>query len=1422
MLQENPFQNQSSAQLASVLNQAPVAVIVSSAENRELLYANDVACRLFAQKEYRPGMTCYEAAGYEKPCPFCQCDRLSRTEFLVRNHFDNIRYRIYQLKGKLIDWDGKPACIEYIMDVTDTQVKEEQIRVQSEEMERTFRSLPCGLCVYQYADGVISPVFHNPVFYEIMGYSDEQILMVDKKTEFLGVHPEDVASLKQKIAEAIVSNGTVDYDYRVWNARKQKYGCIHLQGSVKPQEDGSKLLYGVYSDVSEQRRLEHALEEARMELDHLINSIPGGIASYQVENGKVTPTFVSDGLLALSGYTREEYLELVRDDTIHIVYEVDQARVLSAANAAMESGQLLDISYRTRHKDGHLVWIHVNGRRIGPKAETMRFYAVFTGMSAEAQLFQKIANETADKIYVIDKESYELLYANESNEFLCQETDCVGQKCYKVLFNREEPCEFCTLKTHEPDGIPHDMGYYGDGHFYNTRFRETLWNGIPAYVKYVQDVTEEVRTQKEKEHLEQYFQTMVRKLPGGVVVVRFEKDGRKVPEYFSDGYAALSGMTMEELWENYGEDGMTGVHPDDVDQLNAELAEFVASGEEQREFIYRMKRKNASYLWVKNTVSMIQREDGEFILYASYHDMTREREEQEQIRQQYKELLIQHYRTPGPNALIVGHCNVSQSRIVEISDYTGSDLLKSFGTERDAFFTGISSLVVEEEERREFLNLFLNEPTLRAFHAGNTEIELDCFVKLPKEVSGRYVKFRVVLVETPDTGDITGILTVYDITEQTISDKNLHQLSTSSYDMISDVDLVKSTSTLVSGESAPGIEPGSTGRYVDRLNRMIRELVVPKDKELVAKMMEPAYMMERLKRDGDYSFSFSVLGGDGEILTKKLSVLATDLRLGRVCLARADITDSVREQQGLLSAVAYTFELLAIIRVNSRWLTLYTRQTVQQALPPEQCEHDIWYENIKKKYVPDGGEETLKRCFGLNNMLERLEKEPEGFDFVLPYQGDDGLRYKQVNVVWGDRDRKTICIVRQDVTEMLAAERQSQEALEKALALAEEANRAKSDFLSSMSHDIRTPMNAIMGMTALAEAHLEDRGKVENCLEKISLSSRHLLSLINDILDMSKIERSKITLNHVRIYLPELMEQLSAMMGQQANAAGLEFKMETGEIVHPCFYGDSLRVNQILINILSNAIKFTPEGGCVDFLAEEIPSVIQAEGVRYRFTIRDTGIGMSEEFLAHLFEPFTRNANVAGIEGTGLGLSITKGLVELMHGELTVESREQGGSSFYVELEFEAAEEEAGIDFEKQTKISVRTRESGIAGRHFLVAEDNDINAEILSEVLQLYGAKSVVKRNGLLTVQEFQHAVPGTYDAILMDIQMPEMNGYEAARAIRGLERETQQRIPIIAMTANAFTEDIQAAMEAGMDAHIAKPIDMQVLIETLDKLLV
>ena len=548
-----------------------------------------------------------------------------------------------------------------------------------------------------------------------------------------------------------------------------------------------------------------------------------------------------------------------------------------------------------------------------------------------------------------------------------------------------------------------------------------------------------------------------------------------------------------------------------------------------------------------------------------------------------------------------------------------------------------------------------------------------------------------------------------------------------------------------------------------------------------------------------------------------MTVFDIDLRIGRVGLSRTDVTETIREQQSLLNMLAYTFELAAFIDISTKRMTMHTRQTVLEDLPAfvtDDYETRIW--NGLSAYVTDGQElERIRHLFALNTMLEQLKKHPLGYDFVCAYQAKDGLRYKKINVLWGDRVCQRICIVRADVTEMLKDERKNKMDLENALSLAKQANQAKSDFLSAMSHDIRTPMNAIMGLTVLAASRPDDSAYVTECLRKISLSSKHLLNLINDVLDMSKIEQAKIILNRERISLHGLVEQASTMVKHQAIEKRQSFKINVGEIVHDNFYGDTLRLNQILINILSNAVKFTPEGGSVEFRVKELP--VCSPRVRYAFSIQDTGIGMSDEMLSCIFEPFTRSSHVSSVEGTGLGLSITKGLIDLMGGTIRVESKEDEGSLFHIELEFEAAQEKQRVLEERLSPRDVNF----LTGRRFLIAEDNAINSEILKSLLELYGAYSEVQSNGRQTVQAFSNNPPGTYDAILMDIQMPEMNGYEASNAIRGLERKDAAGIPIIAMTANAFAEDVQAALEAGMNAHIAKPIDMDVLITTLQKIL-
>lgn len=1152
---------------------------------------------------------------------------------------------------------------------------------------------------------------------------------------------------------------------------------------------------------------------------NIFPGLPAGIVHCQAAGEKIILDYISEGTGEMFGYSEGEFESLVREGLTGMVHEQDLRGIRNGFGKAFIRRENANICFRMMHKLQGWKWCHFFG-----KVDETGFFGTLTDMPTQFLLFRHIAEETADGIYVIRQGTYELLYENESRLVFSPEDNTgrerTGRKCYEALHGRTEPCLFCTFGHYEAEdqSCPEPTVFEQYGRFYSTYFREYDWDGEPAYVKYVRDVTEDVIAQKEKERLEQYFQTVLKHLPGGAAVVCHKKGGGMAPEFLSDGFAEMVDMSQEEVWELYQKDALAGVHPDDRERLSEQLNRCISEGREHYEIVYRLKKGEADYLWVKAMFSLILSEGGDTRVYVDYHDITKEIEDARMLRQQYQEQLLQHYLTPGPNVMVLGHCNITANRITEIDDHTGSELLETFGDIREDFFRGISTLVADPEEREDFRRSFLNMPSLISFKKGETEIQRRYFIQLPREKKGRYAQFKVNLLEAPDTGDITGILTVTDVTNQVVHDQILHQISINSCDLIADVDLFSDTYVLMNGMG--GEEMAVQGSYSQRLAWLMKNQVFSRESAHVAKLLEADYMLERLKKDENYTLSYSLVDEDGSTRAKKLVVTAIDLRLGRACLARTDITDSVREQRGLLNMIAYTFELACFIELDSNVLTMYTRETVLKNLPPYMLtDYNSKIVKLSSRFGEGDDTAEIEMQLSVEDMLKRLEETPGGYDFVLPYKGEDGIHYKQINVLWGDENRQTICLVRADITDVIETERRSKEALEKALVEAEKANRAKSEFLSSMSHDIRTPMNAIMGMTTLGLANLGDRKKVEDYLKKISFSSRHLLSLINDILDMSKIERGGIRLNCAFLSMEKLIGQISAMMEPQAKEAGLIFECQTGNLQHKTCCGDSLRINQILINLIGNALKFTPEGGRVMFRTEEIPPLNAPGWNRYRFTVQDTGIGMSQEFMEHLFEPFTRSSIVSRVEGTGLGLSITKGLIELMGGRIQVNSRSGEGTTFVVELEFEMScpeqEEVHPAPEEEWTETEL------LSGRHFLVAEDNALNSEILCELLHMCGAGTTVKEDGLQTVREFERAEPGTYDAILMDIQMPVMNGFEAAKWVREMSREDAASIPIVAMTANAFAEDVQAVMDAGMNAHVAKPVDMRVLCEALRRVL-
>ena len=385
-----------------------------------------------------------------------------------------------------------------------------------------------------------------------------------------------------------------------------------------------------------------------------------------------------------------------------------------------------------------------------------------------------------------------------------------------------------------------------------------------------------------------------------------------------------------------------------------------------------------------------------------------------------------------------------------------------------------------------------------------------------------------------------------------------------------------------------------------------------------------------------------------------------------------------------------------------------------------------------------------------------------------------------------------------------------------ALQTAENANKAKTDFLSNMSHDIRTPMNAIIGMTSLIRHDAGNKEKVIEYADKIDISSQHLLGIINDILDMSKIEAGKTVFKYTDFSMPDLIEELNTIFQPQIAERNQTLMVIKENIRHEWVNGDQVHLMQIFSNLLSNAVKYTQEGGKIQFLVEECETKSSVYA-KYRFLVSDNGMGMSADFKETIFDPFTRaEGSVTNkIQGTGLGMAITRNLVEAMGGTIDVESELGQGSCFEVLIDLRIAEDRSVSSTVQEEKNE--QNDNIFQGMRFLCAEDNELNAEILTELLKIEGAECTICENGEEILKTFEKSAPGDYDMILMDVQMPVMNGYEATKAIRRSSHELAKKIPIIAMTANAFSEDIQHSLAAGMNAHVSKPIEMRVLEKTI-----
>lgn len=627
---------------------------------------------------------------------------------------------------------------------------------------------------------------------------------------------------------------------------------------------------------------------------------------------------------------------------------------------------------------------------------------------------------------------------------------------------------------------------------------------------------------------------------------------------------------------------------------------------------------------------------------------------------------------------------------------------------------------------------------------------------------------------------------------------------------------------------------------------MVATSVVNEDREKLRKCIG------ELKKEGDsISVEYRVQHPDGEILhvmgNVKLLKENGELFYQRFLLDRtAQKLQEKREQEKkekrhmeLVQALSIDFNLVCSFNLDTGKGSLIRLGDCKNHILASIFAGEQSLQESIERYIQtcvyEDDREMLRQAISQEGLKKELDENKMCYtNYRTLCNGE--MRYFQVKAVRAGAWESSHSVVLgfRSVDEEIRNEMEKKNQLEKALLQANKANEAKSAFLSNMSHDIRTPMNAIVGFTTLALTHTDNKEQIEEYLKKIMTSGNHLLSLINDVLDMSRIESGKIQLEEKPCSLPDILNGLQSILQADIDAKQLELCMDTVDVLDEEIYCDKLRLNQVLLNLLSNAVKYTEAGGTVSLRLTE-KSGAPGGCANYEFYIKDTGIGMSEEFVSHIFEPFERerNSTISGIQGTGLGMAITKNIVDMMNGSIEVKSKQNVGTEVIVSFTFclcsEVKESQAIPELKNRKQLVVNTdEEKGIGEKtanlqtgRILLVEDIEINQEIAVTILEEAGYCTEVAENGQIAVDMLKSSEPGYYQIVLMDIQMPKMNGYDATKAIRDLENKELASIPIIAMSANAFEEDKQEALKCGMNGHIAKPIDIKNLFDTLNEIL-
>ena len=935
--------------------------------------------------------------------------------------------------------------------------------------------------------------------------------------------------------------------------------------------------------------------------------------------------------------------------------------------------------------------------------------------------------------------------------------------------------------------------------------------------------------------------------PGGIFSYSAEADEQF--SFISENMLAFLGYTKEEFVRKFDNRFSLMVYEEDRRRILREIEEQIGRGPFDN-CEYRIEKKDGSLVWVHDEGHIVADENGRRWFYVVIVDITGTIMTQQREREKFHKS-IQSLLAANPEAVGTLQLNLSQNLCGEGHGLSQAVLRVMDVTTADGYFSNIASVIIDPEQRKNFLKVFDRRALVAGFLAGKTNASFE-YVRLNDSGRPIWVRLYLNLLGNPDTGDVEGVSYSVDISREKRRDEIMHIITNQEYDLIALLHLqARRVEAYFLGDTLPKTirrylpAPGAACG-LDEFHTAAETIWThPDDREKYRLCSDPDYFRPLMDKNGHFEFVLRQKfpdAPDREIYRKFQHYYLGSSR-DTVLVIESDVTQLYsRQKQELDKAKAeaqrvkdildsITSGICVLHMPDPYHLTIeYVNQQMFRLLGFEPSGNDV--SNMTSAADDLVMQYTADAFTGVHpDDLERVkavfrDNYNSQFFVVDNYRtmGSGGTYHwikEEVRLREVTPDCRVFYATYHDVSEevRLNGELTAQLEAEKQLRReATAASAAKSDFLSRMSHDIRTPLNGIIGMTYLAQEE-KNTPRTADCLRKIDTSSKFLLGLINDVLDMSRVESNKVVLTPEPYPIEEFNDYLDAVVRPLCDEKGQHFVLdEDSRLEGYVPLADKLRTNQVMFNLLSNAVKYTPEGGTI---AYRVVTRMSSPGrIAVDHVISDNGIGMSDEFQNVLFEPFSQEARNDNSEtrGTGLGLAIVKKLVDLMGGTIAVESKIGRGTTFRIHLEFDAVPAAPGqAGPAGQTAQNSACSSGELQGRHVLLCEDHPLNQEIVKTLLEQWGATAEVAINGKRGVDLFAISPRNYYDIVLMDVRMPVMDGLEATRAIRALGRADAAAVLIVAMTADAFADDVQKCLDAGMNAHLSKPIDPELMRQTL-----